>query len=44
MRKRHEFPNPVQVSPGRRLWSEQVVNDWIAEKLRGLTSFEGCRE
>jgi predicted DNA-binding transcriptional regulator AlpA len=33
LRKRHEFPEPVMASPGRRLWSEQLVNQWIESKL-----------
>jgi predicted DNA-binding transcriptional regulator AlpA len=34
LRKQKLFPDPVQVSPGRRLWSEQSINDWIAKRLK----------
>jgi prophage regulatory protein len=34
LRKRHEFPEPIQASPGRVLWSERRVNQWIASKLQ----------
>jgi prophage regulatory protein len=34
LRKRQEFPEPVQASPGRRLWSEHLVNEWIESKLQ----------
>jgi predicted DNA-binding transcriptional regulator AlpA len=33
LRKRHAFPDPVQVSPGRKLFSENALNRWIAGHL-----------
>lgn len=33
LRKRHEFPDPIPVSPGRKLWSEQALNRWIEGRL-----------
>jgi predicted DNA-binding transcriptional regulator AlpA len=33
LRKRHEFPDPVAVSPGRKLFSEQALNRWIEDRL-----------
>jgi prophage regulatory protein len=34
LRKRHQFPDPVQVSPGRKLFSERALNQWIESRLR----------
>jgi predicted DNA-binding transcriptional regulator AlpA len=33
LRKRQKFPDPVPVSPGRKLWSEQALNRWIEGRL-----------
>lgn len=29
LRRKGEFPNPVQLSPGRVAWREKDINDWI---------------
>ena len=32
MRKRGEFPQPLQISPGRVGWCARTVWEWLAER------------
>jgi prophage regulatory protein len=32
LRRDHLFPNPVAISPGRKAWRENEINDWIASR------------
>ena len=36
LRKRKAFPEPVSISPNRKMWRESDVNDWIA--TRGIAA------
>jgi prophage regulatory protein len=35
MRGRHEFPEPVQISPGAIGWRESDVQAWLATRAKG---------
>ncbi|HXG89893.1 MAG TPA: AlpA family phage regulatory protein [Vicinamibacterales bacterium] len=32
MRRRHEFPTPIQISPGRIGWLRSTVDQWLATR------------
>ena len=32
MIRRHEFPEPIAVSPGRKAWAESAILKWQAER------------
>ena len=33
MRRKGLFPNPVSVSPGKKVWRESDISDWIASRI-----------
>jgi prophage regulatory protein len=37
LRRTGEFPDPVTVSPHRKLWLERSIDAWISAKVGGET-------
>ncbi len=39
MRRKGLFPNPVSVSPGKKVWRESDISDWIAARIASPQNF-----